>query len=76
MGFKGVYITRTCFPDVNIILGGTVHLVCRNRERGEEAKTEIAESTGNQVGLKPCEIIQMKSCVLHSNENLFFFALI
>lgn len=29
--------------------GGTVHLVCRNRERGEAAKTEIAETTGNQV---------------------------
>lgn len=28
--------------------GGTVHLVCRNRERGEAAKTEIAETTGNQ----------------------------
>lgn len=28
--------------------GGTVHLVCRNRERGEAAKTEISETTGNQ----------------------------
>ncbi|XP_053404755.1 dehydrogenase/reductase SDR family member 12-like [Mercenaria mercenaria] len=28
--------------------GGTVHLVCRSKERGEEAKTEIVETTGNQ----------------------------
>ncbi|WAR27368.1 DHR12-like protein [Mya arenaria] len=29
-------------------VGGTVHLVCRNQERGEAAKTEITETTGNQ----------------------------
>lgn len=28
--------------------GGIVHLVCRNKERGEAAKTEIIETTGNQ----------------------------
>ncbi|XP_052214511.1 dehydrogenase/reductase SDR family member 12-like isoform X3 [Dreissena polymorpha] len=28
--------------------GGTVHIVCRNKERGEEARTEITETTGNQ----------------------------
>lgn len=28
--------------------GGTVHMVCRSKERGEEAKTEITEQTGNQ----------------------------
>lgn len=28
--------------------GGTVHLVCRNKERGEEAKEEITAASGNQ----------------------------
>ncbi|XP_072216544.1 dehydrogenase/reductase SDR family member 12 isoform X3 [Excalfactoria chinensis] len=28
--------------------GGTVHLVCRNKERAEEAKGEIVTETGNQ----------------------------
>lgn len=28
--------------------GATVHLVCRNETRGNEAKTEIVEATGNQ----------------------------
>ncbi|XP_072179975.1 dehydrogenase/reductase SDR family member 12-like [Diadema setosum] len=28
--------------------GGTVHMVCRNQERGEEARKEIAETTGNE----------------------------
>uniref|UniRef100_A0A8C8SGM2 DHR12 reductase n=1 Tax=Pelusios castaneus TaxID=367368 RepID=A0A8C8SGM2_9SAUR len=28
--------------------GGTVHLVCRNKERAEEAKREITTETGNQ----------------------------
>ncbi|KAM4700743.1 dehydrogenase/reductase SDR family member 12 [Discoglossus pictus] len=28
--------------------GGTVHLVCRNKERAEEAKNEIIASSGNQ----------------------------
>ena len=45
--FSGVMTLRNI--TVNIFVGGTVHLVCRNRERGEEAKTEIAESTGSQV---------------------------
>ena len=45
--FKEAYMNLLL--DVIILLGGTVHLVCRNRERGEEAKTEIAQSTGNQV---------------------------
>lgn len=29
--------------------GGTVHLVCRNKERAEVAKEEIVTETGNQV---------------------------
>ncbi|XP_039601165.1 dehydrogenase/reductase SDR family member 12 [Polypterus senegalus] len=28
--------------------GGTVHLVCRNKDRGEEAKKEIIKSTNNE----------------------------
>ncbi|XP_026518348.2 dehydrogenase/reductase SDR family member 12-like, partial [Terrapene carolina triunguis] len=31
--------------------GGTLHLVCRNKERAEEAKREITTETGNQVSL-------------------------
>lgn len=29
--------------------GGTVHLVCRNKERAEEAKAEIVKASNNQV---------------------------
>ncbi|KAJ1114494.1 hypothetical protein NDU88_002730 [Pleurodeles waltl] len=30
------------------IRGGTIHLVCRNKDRGEKAKNEIIEESGNQ----------------------------
>ena len=31
------------------LTGGTVHMVCRNKERGEEAQKDIKEKSGNQV---------------------------
>lgn len=34
-----------CFPPV----GGTVHLVCRNKDRADAAKEEIVEKSKNQV---------------------------
>ena len=30
-------------------IGATVHLVCRNQERGESAKTEITRESSNEV---------------------------
>lgn len=32
-----------------LVLGGTVFLVCRSKERGEEAQREIIEVTNNNV---------------------------
>ena len=31
------------------MLGGTVHMVCRNKERGESAQKQIIEESGSQV---------------------------
>lgn len=57
--------------------GGTVHLVCRNKGRGEEAKTEIVETTGNQnVHLheldtsKPRDIYQFAKSFQDSGQSL------
>ena len=40
-------ITHTC-----LYLGGTVHMVCRSKERGEAAQSEIKEQAQNEV----CEL--------------------
>ena len=32
-----------------IVLGATVYLVCRNIEKGEDAKREIIQNSGNEV---------------------------
>ena len=32
-----------------IAVGATVHLVCRNKERGETAKSEITRESSNEV---------------------------
>lgn len=34
---------------VSVFLGGTVHMVCRNKERAEAAREEIVERSKNQV---------------------------
>lgn len=31
--------------------GGTVHMVCRNKERGEAAQKEIQKASGNNITL-------------------------
>ncbi|XP_067419171.1 dehydrogenase/reductase SDR family member 12 isoform X2 [Emydura macquarii macquarii] len=36
--------------------GGTLHLVCRNKERAEEAKREIVTETGNQINNAGCMV--------------------
>ncbi|XP_069745861.1 dehydrogenase/reductase SDR family member 12-like isoform X2 [Narcine bancroftii] len=38
--------------------GGTVHLVCRNRERAEEAKAEIVKECNNTINNAGCMINQ------------------
>ncbi len=34
--------------------GATVHIVCRNSTRGEEAKQDIVSQTGNDVRTRKC----------------------
>lgn len=47
---KGIYYLRFNVNDtVSLFLGGTVHMVCRNRERAEAAREEIVERSKNQV---------------------------
>uniref|UniRef100_A0ABM5GL88 Dehydrogenase/reductase SDR family member 12 isoform X2 n=1 Tax=Pogona vitticeps TaxID=103695 RepID=A0ABM5GL88_9SAUR len=36
--------------------GGAVHLVCRNKDRAEEAKKEITTETGNQINNAGCMV--------------------
>lgn len=31
------------------IAGGTVHMVCRNKDKAEEARADIVKETGNKV---------------------------
>ena len=44
-----VYIGGMGNDVCGILLGATVHLVCRNQERGESAKTEITRESSNEV---------------------------
>lgn len=45
-----IYYLRFNVNDmVSLFLGGTVHMVCRNRERAEAAREEIVERSKNQV---------------------------
>lgn len=37
------------FPGVFDLKGGTVHLVCRNKGRADEARTHIVEQSKNEV---------------------------
>ena len=32
-------------------LGGTVHMVCRNRDKAEEARVDIVNESGNTVNV-------------------------
>ena len=41
-----------CYIDCLCSLGATVHMVCRNPSRGEEAKQSIITESGNDVMLK------------------------
>ena len=34
-----------------VYAGATVHMVCRNQERGEKAKQDIVSESGNDVSL-------------------------
>lgn len=58
--------------------GATVYMVCRNKEKGEEAVSKIKSETGNQsVHLKVCDlssIDQIKHCTAEftsSNSSLY-----
>lgn len=31
------------------VTGGTVHMVCRNKDKAEEARADIVKETGNKV---------------------------
>ena len=48
--FKCFYCTHVHVINVlRVITGGTVHMVCRNKQRGEEALDEIKKESGNMV---------------------------
>ncbi len=34
---------------MNLLSGGTVHMVCRSKERGEAAQEEIKQESKNEV---------------------------
>eukprot|EP01125_Pyxidicula_operculata_P014860 TRINITY_DN5003_c0_g1_i1.p1 TRINITY_DN5003_c0_g1~~TRINITY_DN5003_c0_g1_i1.p1 ORF type:complete len:335 (-),score=39.69 TRINITY_DN5003_c0_g1_i1:31-1035(-) len=41
--------------------GGTVHMVCRNKEKGEEAKNQIVSNTSNNnIHLHLCDVSEME----------------
>lgn len=49
--------------------GATVYMVCRNKERGEEALSKIQNSTGNQnVYLEVCSEYSVL-CILEDNNS-------
>lgn len=31
------------------VAGGTIHMVCRNKDKAEEARADIVKETGNKV---------------------------
>lgn len=33
----------------NFLPGGTIHMVCRNKDKAEEARADIVKETGNKV---------------------------
>lgn len=47
------YDVFRCFVN---LLGGTVHLVCRNKDRADEARTHIVEQSKNEVKRNICII--------------------
>ena len=36
----------------HVFTGGTLHMVCRNKDKAEEARADIVKETGNKVSLK------------------------
>lgn len=50
------FSVRFCFPQevesesVVFVSGGTVHMVCRNKDKAEEARADIVKESGNKVG--------------------------
>lgn len=45
------YMSYDVFPCVVNLLGGTVHLVCRNKDRADEARKHIVEMSKNEVNV-------------------------
>lgn len=33
----------------SFLAGGTIHMVCRNKDKAEEARADIVKETGNKV---------------------------
>ena len=53
------------------LTGGTVHMICRNKERGEAAQKEIQEASGNQVCLD--QLLNL-GFIIHLNLLYEYFA--
>ena len=54
----------TLYP---MVAGATVHMVCRNPERGEQAKQDIISESGNDVSKLKASIFTYKLHVVHMN---------
>lgn len=42
--------------------GGTIHMVCRNKDKAEEARADIVKETGNKV---QCDSLFINKIDLH-----------
>ena len=46
-----MYFTDSTLTFINNTLGATIHMVCRNQTRGEEAKQDVIQQSGNDVSI-------------------------
>ena len=46
------------------LVGATVHMVCRNSERGEKAKQDIVSESGNDVSSLPPAVLKAEPPIL------------
>lgn len=51
------------------ISGGTIHMVCRNKDKAEETRTEIIKESGNKV--RSCITFVLKTALCIFNNVVF-----
>lgn len=47
--------------------GGTIHMVCRNKDKAEEARADIVKETGNKV---QCDSLFINKIDLHKQPSV------